>query len=341
MAHRVVHAVDGWQRRHRGLGFPLGVIYKFADDQGTYLTALITYYGFLSLFPLLLLLVPVLGSVLQHAAGLQARVVDSTLAQLPIIGTQLGQDVRPLTGSGLGLAAGILGTLYGCLGAAGALQHAFNKVWAVPRNERPNPISLRLRGLLLLLVLGAGVLVTTVLSSFTTSARTFGADVDTALAIAAVPLGTLANFALFMLAFRVLTVSEVPTRELRAGAAVAAVGWQVLQLLGTYLVARLLTGAPGAYGTFGLVLGLIAWIYLLSLVIVLAAEVNVVAQRHLWPRALLTPFTDRVQLTTADERAYTAYAESERHKGFEVIDVDFEQPTDTEHRASNQPTPHP
>ena len=94
-------------------------------------------------------------------------------------------------------------------------------------------------------------------------------------------------------------------------------------------------GAPAAYGTFGLVLGLITWIYLLSLVIVHAAEVNVVAHRHLWPRALLTPFTDRVALTGADERAYTAYAESERHKGFEVIDVDFEQTdTDTEHRTA-------
>jgi membrane protein len=334
MTHGVVHAVDAWQRKHRWLGFPLGVIYKFADDQGTYLTALITYYGFLSLFPLLLLLVTILGFVLQHDAGLQARVVDSTLAQLPIIGSQLGQNVHALKGSGFGLVAGIVGTLYGCLGAAGALQNAFDKVWAVPRNERPDPIALRLRGLLLLLVLGAGVLVTTTLSALTTSAGTLGATVGTALAVTAVPLGTLANFALFMLAFRVLTVNEVPTRQLRVGAGVAAVGWQLLQLLGTYLVTRLLTGAPAAYGTFGLVLGLIGWIYLLSLVIVLAAEVNAVAHRHLWPRALLTPFTDRVQLTTADERAYTAYAESERHKGFEVIDVDFEQTTDTDHRTA-------
>jgi membrane protein len=335
MAHRVVHAIDAWQRRHRWLGFPLAVIYKFADDQGTYLTALITYYGFLSLFPLLLLLVTILGFLLQHDADLQARVVDSTLAQLPIIGSQLGRDVRPLEGSGLGLAAGIVGTLYGCLGAAGALQNAFNEVWAVPRNERPNPLALRLRGLLLLLVLGAGALVTTALSALTTSAGALGATVGTAVAVAitAAALGTLANFALFMLAFRVLTVHDVHTRELRTGALVAAIGWQLLQLLGTYLVTRLLTGAPAAYGTFGLVLGLIAWIYLLSLVIVLAAEVNVVAHRHLWPRALLTPFTDRVQLTTADERAYTAYAERERHKGLEVIDVDFDQTTDTEHRA--------
>ena len=71
-------------------------------------------------------------------------------------------------------------------------------------------------------------------------------------------------------------------------------------------------------------LGLIAWIYLLALVTVLATEINVVAARRLWPRALLTPFTDRVRLTPADERAYTGYAGSEQHKGFEVIDVGFE-----------------
>jgi membrane protein len=278
------------------------------------------------LFPLLLLLVTILGFVLQHDPSLQAKLVGSTLAQLPIIGSQLGHNVHALKGSGLGLTAGIVGTLYGCLGAAGALQNAFNRAWAVPRNQRPNPIALRLRGLLLLLVLGVGVLVTTVLSGLSTSAGEFGATIAGVLALAAIPLGTLVNFALFMLAFRVLTAADVRTRDLRVGAAVAAIGWQILQLLGTYLVARLLKGAPAAYGTFGLVLGLMAWVYLLSFVVVLAAEISVVTNRHLWPRALLTPFTDRVQLTSADERAYTAYAESERHKGFEVIEVEFDPP---------------
>lgn len=328
MAGRVVRAIDAYQRDHRWLAFPLSALYKFGDDQGSYLTALITYYGFLSLFPLLLLLVTVLGFLLQHDPGLQAKVVNSTLAQLPIIGTQLGDHVRALKGSGLGLTVGILGTLYGSLGVAGALQNAFNQVWAVPRNQRPNPFTQRLRGLLLLLVLAIGVLVTTALSALPTSAGVFGATVSSVLAVAAVPLGTLANIALFMLAFRVLTAAEVRTRDLRIGAILAAIGWQTLQLLGTYLVGHLLTGAPAAYGVFGLVLGLIAWIYLLSLVIVFAAEINVVAHNKLWPRALLTPFTDRVRLTSADERAYTAYAESERHKGFEVIDVAFDPPAE-------------
>jgi membrane protein len=325
MLSRAISAIDAYQRSHRWLGFPLAVTYKFGDDQGPYLTSLITYYGFLSLFPLLLLLVTILGFVLQGNPELQGKLVNSTLAELPIVGAQLRENVHSLKGSGVGLAIGILGTLYGCLGVAGATQNAFNRAWAVPRNKRPNPIALRLRSLLLLLVLGTGVIVTTTLSGLTTGSNVFGADIGAWLIIAAIPLATCVNVVLFMLAFRVLTAREVPTRHLRVGALVAGIGWEVVQLLGTYLVAHVLTGAPEAYGVFGLVLGLIAWIYLLALVIVFAAEVNVVAQRQLWPRALLTPFTDQVELTSADKRAYTGYAESERHKGFEVVDVGFER----------------
>jgi hypothetical protein len=115
----------------------------------------------------------------------------------------------------------------------------------------------------------------------------------------------------------------VPTRRLWLGAVVAGIGWQIVQVLGTYVIAHNIRGASETYGVFGLVLGSIAWIYLLSLVIVLSAEVNVVAERRLWPRALLTPFTDQAQLTPADERVYAAYVRSERHKGFQVVDVDF------------------
>src|ERR1700709_1289050 len=107
MARRVVDAMDAYQRRHRWIGFPLAVLYKFGDDQGSYLTVLITYYGFLSLFPLLLLLVTVLGFVLQGDPALQAKLVTSTLSELPAIGSQLRENVHSLKGSGAGLAVGI------------------------------------------------------------------------------------------------------------------------------------------------------------------------------------------------------------------------------------------
>src|SRR3954468_22107854 len=189
MPGRFVATLDRYQRRHRRLGFPIAVIYKFADDQGPYLTALITYYGFLSIFPLLLLLVTILGFVLSGDPALQDRLVDSTVAELPIIGAQLRENVNSLHGSGLGLVVGILGTLYGTLGVAGAVQNAFNRAWAVPRNERPNPFALRLRGLLLLLVMGAGVVMTTALSGLTTGGGEFGASLDTRLDLAALVLG--------------------------------------------------------------------------------------------------------------------------------------------------------
>jgi len=290
----------------------------------------------LSLFPLLLLLVTILGFALDGNPHLQAELIDSALAQFPVIGTQLRGNVHSLTGSGLGLAVAIVTMIYGCLGAAGATQNAFNRAWAVPHNRRPNPVTARLRSLLMLLVLGAGVLVTTVLAALTTGAGAYGADVGGVLRVGATLLAVVANIGLFTVAFRVLTASEVATRELLVGAVVAGVGWQVVQILGTYFVTHSLKGSQEAYGVFGLVLGLIAWIYLLALVTVVATEINVVASRRLWPRALLTPFTDRVALTAADERAYTDYAGSEQRKGFEVIDVGFE-PTAPQRSADVEP----
>ena len=265
----------------------------------------------------------------------QTQLLDSALGQFPVIGAQLRDNVHSLTGSGAGLAIGILLTLYGCLGVAGATQNAFNRAWAVPRNRRPNPFTARLRSLLLLPVLGAGILATTALAALSTSADAYGADVGAALRVLAIALAVVANVGQFMLIFRVLTASEVPTRDLRVGAVVAGVGWQVVQILGTYFVTHSLKGSQEAYGVFGLVLGLIAWIYLLALVTVVATEINVVASRRLWPRALLTPFTDRVTLTSADERAYTDYAGSEQRKGFEVIDVGFEP--QAQHRTDPKP----
>jgi len=323
---RVIGALDGFQRRHRWVGFPLAVVYKFFDDQGSYLTALVTYYGFLSLFPLLLLLVTILGFALHGDPHLQARLLNSALSQFPVIGTQLRENVRASSGSGLGLVAGIAGTLYGSLGAAQATQNALSRIWAIPRNERPNPFTSRLRSLGLIFVLGLGVLVTTGLSALTTGAGSFGASLAGGVRAAGIVLAALANISMFLVAFRVLSARQISLRDLRLAAIVAGLGWQTLQLLGTYLVSHALKGSRESYGVFGLVLGLIAWIYLLALVMVLAAEISVVARRHLWPRALLTPFTDDVRLTGADERSYAAYAKSERHKGFETVDVDFVGP---------------
>src|SRR5580692_4897858 len=177
-AMSMVSRADAYQRRHRWAGLPLAVLYKFADDQGTYLAAQITYYGFVALFPLLLLLATILGYALHGNQHLQRQVLDSALTQFPVIGDQITANIRSFHGSLAGLVIGMLGCVYGGLGIVQAVQSMLNKVWGVPRDSRPNPLKARLRSLLLLIAGGASVIATTVLSALGAAASTYGARVD-------------------------------------------------------------------------------------------------------------------------------------------------------------------
>jgi membrane protein len=134
------------------------------------------------------------------------------------------------------------------------------------------------------------------------------------------------NVALFIVAFTVLTARPLTIRQTRAGAVAAAVIWQALQLAGALLLGHKLKGATATYGLFALVLGLLAWIYLGAITTVICAEYNAVRASQLWPRSLLAPFTDNVDLTRADQHAYASYARTEQHKSFENIDVSFGNP---------------
>jgi membrane protein len=330
--------LDRFQRRHPGAGFPLAVVYKFVDDQGNYLTAMITYYGFLSLFPLLLLLTSILGFALHGDPELQEQVLNSALSRLPVLGEQLAENVQSLQGSTVAVVVGLLGGLYGSLGVVQAMQNAFNKVWAVPRGERPNPVKARLLSLLMLVVLGAGVVLSTALSGLTTVAEQVGTtEVGAGVRVAALAASVALNVALLAFAFRLLTAESVRTRDVLPGAVGAALAWQALQAAGTYYLGTVLTNSTATYGLFGVVLGLMVWIYLSAFTMVLCAEVNAVRARGLWPRSLLTPFTDDVHLTRGDREAYESYAETERHKGFQTVEVDFDQPPPEEDPRGRRP----
>ena len=129
-------------------------------------------------------------------------------------------------------------------------------------------------------------------------------------------LAVMINSGLFLAAFRILTTRHVALGQIRTGAILAAIAWQLLQEVGTYYLAREFKGASATYGLFGIVLGLLAWIYLAALIVVFCAELNVVRAKRLWPRNLLTPFTDDVDLTRADKSAYTSYAQAGTTQGF-------------------------
>lgn len=335
---QVTERLDAYQRRHRWAGFPIAVIYKFFEDQGAYLAALITFYGFLSLFPLLLLLASLLGFVLQDNPDLQQRLLDSALSQFPIIGDELS-DPRGLQGNGAAIVIGGLVAVYGALGVAQALQHAMNVAWSVPRNCRPNPVKARLRSLLLIGTAGIAVVATTILSVVAGSAAASGAVVS-GWALPAMAAAVVLNASVFVVAFRISTAVELRARDVAPGAIIAAVNWQLLQLFGTAYVAGVVKDSSATYGVFALVLGLLAWIFLAALGVVVGVEINVVRTKHLYPRALLTPFTDNVDLTRADQRAYTDAATAQRHKGFQSVDVTFDhegQEASARKRPDNEP----
>ncbi|MBA3232791.1 MAG: YihY/virulence factor BrkB family protein [Propionibacteriales bacterium] len=321
--------VDDYQRTHRWAGFPLAVFYKFFDDQGNYLAALITYYAFLSLFPMLLLASSILGFVLQGNGDLQAQILDSTLARFPVIGDEISTP-NGLRGSGVAVLIGGIGSVYGALGVAQATQNAMNIAWAVPRNRRPNPILLRVRSVALLSFTGIAIIGTTILSTTGSGIVALGGNLETWARFLLLIATILLNAVIFAVIFRLATAHQHGFKQAAVGALFVATAWQLLQLVGTAYVGQVVKDSSSATnGVFAVVLGMIAWIYLGALAVVYGVEINVVRAGTLYPRALLTPFTDNVDLTKADRLVYTRYAQGQRHKGFQSVEVRFDKPTGT------------
>jgi inner membrane protein YhjD len=316
-----VDRVDAYQRRHPVLGFPLGVVYKFFDDQGPYLAAILTYYTFIAIFPLLLIASSVLGFVLQGNEELQADLLDSALSRFPIVGTQLGRP-EGLRGSTSAVVIGSAAALYGMLGLGQAAQNALNVAWAVPRNSRLNPLIGRVRSLVALVLAGVAVLAITVVAGFASNLRLLGLD-DARLQWLSTLLSVALTAVVLSLMMRFTTSRRPSFRTSLPGGIVIAVMWHVLQALGGVYVRRVVAAASDMNGVFALVLGLFALIFLAAAIAVLGLEINVVLNRRLYPRALLTPFTDAVMLTDADRRAYDSYAKAQRHKGFQHVEVTF------------------
>jgi membrane protein len=307
-----LHRLDSYQQRTRRVRFIAAVLKKFGDDQAGQLAALIAYYGFVSLFPLLLVLVTILGFVLQGDPAEQHKILDGALGQFPIIRDQL--KLESLTGSGVGLAVGVVGSLLAGMGITGATQNAFNRIWDVPFKSRPNFLHARLRGLGMLAMLGTLSIVSTTAAGFVGTASHSAVDV-----VAGIVVAFVLNLALFMTAFKLLTAVEISWRELLPGVIVAAVFWQLLQHLGGYYVDHELKKTGALYGVFALVLGLLAWLYLGAQLTIFAAEINVVRVRRLWPRSFFSE-----PLLEADRRALTSSAQMEERVEEETVDVSFD-----------------
>jgi inner membrane protein YhjD len=292
-AELVIRPVDRWQQGHRAPGFVFGVVKKFGDDRGGTLAALITFYGFLSLFPLMLVGFTILGFLAGNNAHLYQQVQDSGLKDFPVIGDQLKNNVHGLHGSTFGLVAGLVGLLWGSLGVAQAVQFAVNEAWDVPNVSRPNFFVRLARGLGFFGVLGLGVVGTTALT-------VLGGLLGHSMLAGAIGIAAalVVNAALFLGIFNLLGPKQVSWRDHVPGALVAGVGWQILQVAGTLLVQRNLKHTTALYGQFATVLGLISFLSLAAQLIMYSVELNVVRFKKLWPRSILQP-----PLLAADRKA--------------------------------------
>ena len=308
----MLDGLDRFQQRHTVLAIPVAVIKKFSNDHAGNLAALIAYYGFFALFPLLLLFTTVLGFVLQGNRSAENAVIHSALGQFPIIGSQL--QAHSLSGSGIALVVGIAGTLLAGLGVTMAAQNAFNQVYAVPQRERPNFLAKRLRGLGTLAVLGVLQVVSTAASGVVS-----GGLGGIWLAIAGIAVSLALNLVLFLATFRLLTDDSVPTRELWPGIITASVLWEVLQAVGGAYIGHVVKSDANTYGTFATVIGLLVWLHLGAQAVIYSAELNSVVSRDLWPRSLFGAKREE------DRRTLSAIAKTEEQVEPQRVHVTFHE----------------
>jgi YihY family inner membrane protein len=314
-AQRMLRRADTMQRARPALAFPFAVIKKFGDDRASQLAALIAYYGFFSLFPLLLVFSTVVAIVVDDDPDLRRRLLDSALRQFPVVGVRIRETIDELTGSSFALIVGIVGALWSGTAVVAAAQHAMDEVWDVPRVERPGVLVRVTRALLLLGVFGTSIVLSTFLAGSGAETGWHAA----AWTIVSVVGTVLVSVAVFAFAYRVLTVADVRWRDVVPGAILAAVVWTLLLLLGGWLVDRHIRNASQVYGFFAIVIGLLTWISLAAQVFLFAAEVNVVRARRLWPRSMVAP------LASEDRRVLADQAEEEQARPEERVDVTFEE----------------
>ena len=299
LVERSFRRIDEFQQNHVLPSFVMGVVKKYGDNNGGALAVQLTYSMFMTVFPLLLLLITVLSIVLAGDPSWRARVVSSAFGEFPIVGQQFAHNIHALKRSSLfGLAVGLLGLIYGTTKLAQSGLYAMAQVWNIPNATRPNFVARLGRSVTFLLLLAFGLALTTVL----TALGGFGGHTWLVSLFSGLAAGVI-NVVLYCTVFRVLTPKQVAWRALLPGAIFGGITWTILQIFGTYVVGHDLRGSSALYGTFGLVLGLMAWIFLGAQITLYAAFINPVLTYRLWPRAIVQP-----PLTEADQHSMALLA---------------------------------
>ena len=298
---RILDRIDALQKRFKVSAFVIAIAKRHGDDRGGQYASLITFYGLLSVFPLLLLFITAASRILGPNSTATKNLIHSALGQFPVIGTHLETNIHALaTGSTFALVASALFLLWGALGITSALQGASNEAWRVPRHREPNLWIRTGRGLLLLGVIGVSVVFTTVSASVAASGWLvhFSKLASPGLIV----LGILLNLGAYLVALKILAPSARPWREVLLGAVLGGLTWSLLQHVGGYLLSHQLHRTSEIYGFFAIVLGLIFWLNNGARIFLYATETNVVFATHDWPRGLYEP-SEAAKASLAAEQA--------------------------------------
>jgi len=310
---RVRDAVDAWQQRHRLPGFAYGVAKKYGDDQGARHAALLTYYGFLSLFPLLLLVVGVLNLVLVNDPELRASLIEAVVPE--DLQDTVEQSIAALPTSGLPLVVGVVGLVLSGLGVVNSAHDTLNHLAAVPFRDRWGLVPRTSRTLAALLLLAVGAVGVGALSVLVSRLPDLSG-----LSRAGLFLGTVMVTALVLWGLTALLVrATVRLRVLLPGLAVAAVAVAGLLAFGSAVLPGFVARAGPVYGSFATIAGLFALLALVMQAVVIGAEVAVVRRRRLWPRAL-----DTAAPTPADRRALASLAREQQRIETQTVRTSFE-----------------
>lgn len=293
--------LDEFQLNNRYLGFVYAVQRKYSQDQAGSLGALITYYGLLTLFPLLVAALSITQLSILHSAHLKSKVAVAVNSYLPIVGHQLQTDVRVEQKAGIALVTSVILALYGARGVTKALQLAFNDIWQIPIAMRARFPKKLLRSFGVLLVSGLGFLATGLLSSFAMAPSTF-----IFMRILAFIASLLITFIALMVVFQIGLSKHYRYKDFMYGSLIAACGLQIIQLLAGFIITHELKHFSSLYGSLALVFVVLFWIYLQVRIVLYATEIDTIRKFKLWPRSL-----SGTQVTDADRRVYKMYAKRE------------------------------
>jgi YihY family inner membrane protein len=296
----LVQKVDAKQKRSTPVAVTVATFKKYSEDRSSNMAAMVAFWGFFSIFPLLIVLVTCLAWLLP--ASDKASVLGHVAKMLPLL--------DPSTVSGLGgswwvLVIGLLTALWSGTGVVRTLQFAFDSVWEVPYHDRIGLAQQTLRSLWVLATIGLGLVLTTLVSGVVVGSAN-GIHLGVLGRIGGYVLAAVLDVGIFVAAFRILTPRVDSVREVLPGALLAGIAFFILQELSALIVSHYVQNAQATYGQFATVITILWWFYIQAVITLLGAQLNVVLRCGFYPRSLAD-----APSTQADRRVLEAYA-SER-----------------------------